>query len=333
MPFATLPRRATSPRTTSRRATSRRATSPRVTSRRLTVLLPVLACAVLAAFTACAPEDSATGGQAGATPSKQPKASGTTSPSPRGCAKGDLDLHAPGTLTVATDQPAYEPWFADDNPSSGKGFESAVAYAVARQLGFTASEVTWTRVRFNNAIQPGPKDFDFDINEFTITDQRKKAVDFSSSYYDATQAVVALKSSPIANAKSVAGLKDAKLGAQVNTTSYDVINDVVQPARQAQVFRSNDDARQALANGSIDGLVVDLPTAFYMTAAQLEGATIVGQLEQKSGTPEQFGLVLDKGSPLTACVTRAVDALRDDGTLEELAKTWLADVAGAPVLN
>ncbi|MET9019879.1 ABC transporter substrate-binding protein [Actinopolymorpha sp. NPDC004070] len=302
-------------------------------SRRLAVLLPALACAVLATFTACAPEDGATGGQDGATSTKQPKASGTASPTAGGCAKGDLDLHTPGTLTVATDQPAYEPWFADDDPTSGKGFESAVAYAVARQLGFAASEVTWTRVRFNNAIQPGPKDFDFDINEFTITDQRKKAVDFSSSYYDATQAVVALKSSPIANAKSVAGLKSAKLGAQVNTTSYEVINAVVQPSKQAQVFRSNDDARQALSNGSIDGLVVDLPTAFYMTAAQLKGATIVGQLEQKSGTPEQFGLVLDKGSPLTACVTRAVDALRADGTLDDLAKTWLADVAGAPVLN
>ncbi|MFD2082948.1 polar amino acid transport system substrate-binding protein [Actinopolymorpha cephalotaxi] len=308
-------------------------TSRRGPRHRLAVLVSALACAVLAALTACAPEDSATGGQAGGTPTKSAKATGSATPTADGCAKSDLDLHTPGTLTVATDQPAYEPWFADDNPTSGKGFESAVAYAVARKLGFAASEVTWTRVRFNNAIQPGPKDFDFDINEFTITDQRKKAVDFSSSYYDATQAVVALKSAPIAKAKSVPDLKDAKLGAQVNTTSYDVINDVVQPSKQAQVFRSNDDARQALSNGSIDGLVVDLPTAFYMTAAQLENATIVGQLKQKSGTPEQFGLVLDKGSPLTACVTRAVDALRTDGTLDELAKTWLADVAGAPVLN
>ncbi|MGW5359040.1 ABC transporter substrate-binding protein [Actinopolymorpha pittospori] len=305
---------------------------PRTRSdRRIATLTALVALTGLAtALTACAPEKSSidSGGEPAATsPGPSASATGAT------CAKDSLDLHTAGTLTIATDQPAYEPWFADDDPSSGKGFESAVAYAVAKKLGFSAAEVTWTRVRFNNAIQPGPKDFDFDINEFTITDERREAVDFSSSYYDATQAVVALKSSKIANATSVADLQDAQLGAQVNTTSYNVITDVVRPTRQPRVYPNNDNARQSLANGAIDGLVVDLPTAFYMTGAQLENATIVGQIEQRSGTPEQFGLVLDKGSPLTGCVTRAVDALRADGTLDKLADTWLADVADAPVLR
>jgi polar amino acid transport system substrate-binding protein len=293
------------------------------TDRRIATLALV---AGLAALAACAPEETPTA-------TDETTAPASASPAARSCDKDDLDLHTPGTLTIATDQPAYEPWYVDDDPANGRGFEAAVAYAVAEQLGFSRDEVTWTRVRFTNAIAPGPKDFDFDINQFTITDERRKAVDFSSPYYDATQAVIALESSPIANATSAADLRDARLGAQVNTTSYDVITDIIKPTQQPQVFPSNDNARQALQNGTIDGLLVDLPTAFYMTAAQLEGATIVGQFEQTSGTPEQFGLVLDKGSPLTPCVSQAVDALRADGTLDDLAERWLADVADAPVLR
>jgi polar amino acid transport system substrate-binding protein len=276
--------------------------------------------AAVGALVACAPESDDT-----TTP--------TQSASADQCAKASLQTVAKGKLTIATDQPAYEPWFVDDKPENGKGFESSVAYAVAKQLGFATNEVTWTRVRFNNAIQPGPKDFDFDINQFTITDERKKAVDFSSSYYDATQAVIALKSSKIAGAKSLADLKDGVLGAQVNTTSYNVVTDVIKPSKQPQVFPSNDNAKQALQNGSIDGLVVDLPTAFYMTGAEIENSLIIGQVEQTAGESEQFGLVLDKGSPLTPCVTKAVDALRSDGTLDDLSAQWLADVAGAPVLK
>ncbi|WP_020578363.1 ABC transporter substrate-binding protein [Actinopolymorpha alba] len=286
----------------------------------------------LAALAACAPEDNSTSDAGG--PSKE--ASGSASPSAStaaACAKESLRTRTPGKLTIATDQPAYEPWFVDDDPTNGKGFESAVAYAVAEELGFARSDVTWARVRFNAAIQPGPKDFDFDVNEFTITEQRKKAVDFSTPYYDATQAVIALKSSKIAKAGSVAALKNARLGAQVNTTSYNVITDVVKPTVEPRVYPNNDNAKQSLQNGAIDGLVVDLPTAFYMTSAEIENSVIVGQIEQQAGTPEQFGLVLDKGSPLTTCVSAAVDALREDGTLKQLADQWLADVAGAPVLR
>jgi polar amino acid transport system substrate-binding protein len=282
--------------------------------------------AAVATFAACAPEE---GSRTDASAPPDSSASATAGM----CAKDSLQTRTKGKLTVATDQPAYEPWFVDDKPDNRKGFESAVAYAVADELGFAANEVTWIRVRFNNAIQPGPKDFDFDINEFTITDERKKAVDFSSSYYDATQAVIALKSSKLAGAKSIADLKNGLLGAQVNTTSYNVITDVIKPGKQPQVFPSNDNAKRALQNGSIDALVVDLPTAFYMTGAEIENSVIIGQVEQVAGESEQFGLVLDKGSPLTPCVTKAVDSLRSKGTLEALSKQWLADVAGAPVLK
>lgn len=286
-----------------------------------------LAAATLAAVAACAPEDSST-----SAPTTQPSATAPTESSDP-CAKDGLPVRTKGKLTIATDQPVYEPWFQDDKPESGKGFEGAVAYAVAKQMGFEQADVAWARVKFNNAIQPGPKAFDFDINEFSITEDRKKAVDFSSPYYDVSQAVIAMADSKIANAKSLADLKDARLGAQVSTTSYSVITDLVKPTVEPRVFPNNDNAKQSLQNGQIDGLVVDLPTAFFMTGAEIEGSKIVGQFETGQGTPEQFGLVLDKDSPLTTCVSKAVDALREDGTLDDLAQEWLADVAGAPVLG
>ncbi|GAB7042315.1 ABC transporter substrate-binding protein [Catenuloplanes niger JCM 9533] len=275
--------------------------------------------ATVAGVAACAPEES--GGDA------TPAASAGQS-----CDPASLKTLTAGKLTIGTDQPAYEPWFSDDKPESGEGFESAVAYAVATELGYTKENVVWTRVRFDSAIAPGPKTFDIDINQFSITEERRKAVDFSSPYYLVRQAIVAKNSSPIAGVTDLAGLKDAKLGAQVGTTSYQAITDLVKPSQQAQVFNSNDDAKQALENGTIDGLVVDLPTAFYMTAAELTDAKIVGQFPQV-GTPEGFGIVLDKGSSLTGCVTQAVDALRTDGTLTALEKQWLAQVAGAPELS
>jgi polar amino acid transport system substrate-binding protein len=249
------------------------------------------------------------------------------------CQKANLTTRTPGKLTIGTDDPAYEPWFRGNKPDSGEGFESAVAYAVANQLGFARGDVTWTRVTFNNAIAPGPKSFDFDINQFSITDERKQAVDFSSPYYDVRQTVIATRSSKIAGAKSLADLANAKLGAQVGTTSYQAITDVIKPTAQPNVYNTNDDAKKALENGQIDGLVVDLPTAFFMTAAELTDGVIVGQVPQVGGTPEQFGLVLDKGSPLTACVSRAVDRLRASGMLAALEKQWLAQVAGAAELT
>ncbi len=250
-----------------------------------------------------------------------------------GCAPAGLATVAAGKLTVATDDPAYPPWFADNKPESGEGFESAVAYAVAAKLGYTREQVVWTRVTFNSAIAPGSKSFDFDINQFSVTEERKNAVDFSSPYYDVSQTVITIKGSKIDGAKSLAALKDAKLGAQVGTTSYRAITEVIKPTAPPAVFNNNDDAKQQLGNGTVDGIVVDLPTAFYMTAAELDNGVIVGQVPQPSGQPEQFALVLDKGSKLTACVSGAVDALRKDGTLTSLQAKWLAGVSGAPTLG
>ncbi|GCB50332.1 ABC transporter substrate-binding protein [Streptomyces sp. NL15-2K] len=249
------------------------------------------------------------------------------------CAKGKLGTKTSGKLTVATDEPAYEPWFKDDKPANGEGFESAVAYAVAKQLGYDKSAVVWQSVPFNKAFAPGEKTFDFDINQVSISDERKKAVDFSSGYYDVRQAVIALKDSKAAKAKSIADLKDVKLGAQVGTTSLNYINDVVRPKQQAAAYAKNDQAKSALQNGQVDAIVVDLPTAFYITSAEVTDAKIVGQFENQGGTPEQFGLVLDKGSALTSCVTDAVDALREDGTLAKLEQQWLSDAVDAPVLK
>jgi polar amino acid transport system substrate-binding protein len=243
-----------------------------------------------------------------------------------------MKTHAGGVLTVATDEPVYEPWFVDDKPENGKGFESAVAYAVADKLGYGKDKVTWVRAHFDSVISPAPKEFDFDINEFSITPDRAKVVDFSSGYYDVAQAVVTTKSSKIADATSIADLQDAKLGAQIGTTSLDAINDQIKPTSDPSVFQTNDAAVKALQNGQIDGLVTDLPTAFYMTSAQLDDGLIVGQLAVNETNPEQFGLLLEKGSSLTECVSAAVDALRADGTLAALEKQWLTE-AGAPVLK
>jgi len=278
------------------------------------------AAALLAALSACAPADDTTGASASASPTENP------------CPPGNLSTRTAGKLTIGTDNPAYDPWFSDNKPANGKGFESAVAYQVAQRLGYPAANVVWTQVPFNNAIAPGPKSYDMDINQFSITDERKQAVDFSSPYYLVRQTVITVKGTKIAGATTIADLRESKLGAQVGTTSYQAITDLIKPSTKPQVFNSNDDAKKALQNGTIDGLVVDLPTAFYMTGAELTDGLIVGQLPQV-GVPEQFGIVLDKGSPLTGCVKQAVDQLRQDGTLAVLEKTWLAGTGGAPELQ
>ncbi|MEE6310226.1 ABC transporter substrate-binding protein [Plantactinospora veratri] len=265
---------------------------------------------VLAALVGCAPQN-------------QP----APNPAQAACTKAELKTRTPGKLTVATDDPAYAPWFADNLPGNGKGFESAVAYEVAKQLGFARIDVQWVRVKFDTAIAPGPKEFDFDINQFSITDERKQAVDFTSPYYLVRQAVVAGKGSRITGKTRLADLQGAKLGAQVGSTSYQAITDVIKPTVKPQVYNTNDDAKKALQNGQLDGIVVDLPTAFYITSAEVKDATIVGQLPQV-GLPEAFGLLLDKDSPLTGCVSGAVDALRANGTLGNLERTWLSEVAG-----
>jgi polar amino acid transport system substrate-binding protein len=236
------------------------------------------------------------------------------------------------TLTIATSEPAFEPWMVDNDPANGKGFESAVAYAVADRLGYEPGQVTWTRVGFDEAIAK-PDGFDFDINQFTITEDRKKQVDFSSGYYTVAQTVITVAGSPISGATTIAALKDAKLGAMNGTTSLQAINSTIAPTTPPQIFDDNALGAQALQNGQIDGLVVDLPTAFYMTGAQLTDGKVVGQLKAESGDAEQLGLLLAKDSPLTPCVTAAVDSLRADGTLDALAEQWLSSPETAPVLN
>jgi polar amino acid transport system substrate-binding protein len=273
----------------------------------------------------------------GACGSSTPEAStgapaGTGTAAADACAKSSLTLVAPGTLTVGTDKPAYEPWFSGDDPSNGKGYESAVAYAIADKLGYAKDKVTWVVAPFNTVITPGEKAFDMDLNQVSISDERKNAVDFSSGYYDVRQAVITYKGSPIDGTTSVADLKDAKLGAQVGTTSYIAVKEQIKPDQTIAVFDTNDLAVQALKNKQIDGIVADLPTAFYMTAAQLDDGVIVGQLPAEGSTPEQFGAVLDKGSPLTTCISQAVDALRADGTLDTLVSQWLS-TQGAPELK
>jgi polar amino acid transport system substrate-binding protein len=249
------------------------------------------------------------------------------------CSPENLETITPGTLTIATDEPVFEPWFVDNDPANGQGFEGQIAAAVADELGFGPDQVEWVRVPFNAAIQPGPKTFDFDINEFSITDERREAVDFSSPYYDVTQAVIAMEDSPAADATSLADLAEVKIGAQVGTTSLSAIEEVIQPSVEPGVYNTNDDAKAALVAGQIDALVLDLPTAFFVTAAEIEGSTLVGQLPQGEGEVEQFGLVLDKGSPLTECVSAAVDNLSAEGVLEDAEESWLTQNAGAPVLE
>jgi len=244
-----------------------------------------------------------------------------------------LETVTPGKLTIGTGQPAYEPWVVGDKPESGKGFEAAVAYAVAAKLGFAKKDVFWVRTTFDEAIAPGAKNFDFNLQQFSITPERKKSVDFSSPYYSTTQTVITIKGSKAYDVTSIAGLKDLVIGAASGTTSYTAITDVIKPKTQAQAFNSNDDAVAALKSGQIDALVVDLPTAIYETAADLTGGKIIGQLAGTTAGGDEFGLVLDKGSKLTAKVSAAVDALRKDGTLAKLETKWLADYAQAPVLK
>ena len=246
------------------------------------------------------------------------------------CEKADLATVADGVLTIATGEPAYYPWVIDDAPESGEGFEAAVAYAVATQLGFSKDEVKWVRTTFDSAVTPGEKNFDFNLQQFSITEERKAAVDFSSPYYTAPQAIVSFKGSKIDGKTSFAELKDAKLGAAVGTTSLDAIE--TQLGLKASVFNDNAAGVSALKNKQIDGLVVDLPTAFYLSGVEVENGIIVGQLPS-SGSGDQFGLLLTKGSALTSCVSGAVDAITADGTLASITDTWLATNTGSPVLK
>jgi polar amino acid transport system substrate-binding protein len=236
------------------------------------------------------------------------------------------------TLTIGTGNPAYSPWVDNDAPESKEGFEAAIAYAVAEELGFADTAVKWVRTGFDEAIQPGVKNFDFNLQQYTITDERKKTVSFSDSYYTTNQAVVALAGSPAIGATTVASMKDVKFGAQAGTTSLDFITNVIKPTTEPYVYDDNAGAKAALEAKQIDAVVVDLPTAFYIAAAELTDATVVGQFPASlSTTPDNFGLVFDLNNELVGCVNTALATLKDDGTLAAIEKTWLSDKTNAPV--
>lgn len=293
--------------------------------RRFALVTAAAASALLLA--ACAQETSGGSATSAApTPTETPTSSSpTASPTetPDECAIESLNLITPGQLTIGTDSPAYPPYFEDDDPSNGKGFESAVAYAVAEGLGFSADQVEWVVVPFNSSYAPGAKAFDFDINQISITPERAEVVTFSEGYYTVNQAVIALDNSPIANATTLAELKDAKLGAQVGTTSLAYIEDFVQPTQEPFVYNDTNDAKSALRNGQIDGIVVDLPTAYYITAVEIPKGKIVGQFPAVDGG-EQFGLLFQKDNPLVTCVDKVLTELKASGELQAIQDAWLA---------
>lgn len=296
---------------------------------RLRGSLAVAALPLLLASVACAPESD---GESTATDRAASDTSAGSSAPADACAKESLPLVASdGMLTIGTDSPAYEPWFVDNDPSNGKGFESAVAYAVAEQMGFSADEVMWVKVPFNNSYAPGPKKFDFDINQISITPARAEVVDFSDGYYSAAQAVIVLKKDG-ATPTSLADLETLKLGAQTGTTSLTAIRDQIQPDSDPLVFQNTNAAKQALLNGQVDAIVADLPTAFYITAVEIPGSTLAGQF-QATGEQEEFGMLFEKGNALVPCVNEALAALEGDGTLAQLEQEWLSDTVDVPVLE
>lgn len=287
-----------------------------------TALLAGAAALIALAASACAPKANTTAAAASATGS-----------SASACSTGSLDLYKQGQLTVATDTPAYSPWFDGNDPSNGKGFESAVAYAVAKELGFSTGQVKWVTESFDDSYAPGAKDFDFDVNEISITPTRAKAVDFSTGYYTAEQGVVVLNKDEYAAATSLSALKGAKIGVQVSTTSYQAVKDEIGPSQSLSVFNTTDDEVSALQNGQVDAVVTDMPTAFYLASAELTGAKILGGFSYDGGgAPEEFGLLLQKNSGLTSCVDEAIGKLKADGELAAITKQWLSTSQNVPEL-
>ncbi len=247
------------------------------------------------------------------------------------CAKSTLPLHTKGALTVATDSPAYPPYFENNKPSNGKGFESAVAYAIAKQMGFTPSEVKWTVEPFDSSYAPGPKSFDFDINEISITPARAKEVDFSTPYYINPQGIIVASNSPLAHATSLADFKDAKIGVQIGTTSLAAVDQLIKPSQQPDIFNTSNDVVSAFKIHRVDAIVVDLATAFDLTSTTLPHTVIAGQFSAPGG--DNWGVLLTKGSGLTKCVDKALGALKSNGTLSQLSNQWIASAASVPVLH
>jgi len=268
----------------------------------------------------------------------------TTTAAGQPCEKANLELVTPGQLTIGTDNPAFPPWFEGgtpegsdweiNDPSTGEGFESAVAYAVAEGLGFGDNEVKWVVVPFNNSFRPGDKNFDFDINQISVTDERDQAVDFSDSYYDVNQALVAIDGTPITSATSLTDLKQYRLGAQLGTTSLAYINDNIQPDQEPRVYDTSNDVVSAINAKQIDGIVVDLPTAFFLAGSgEVKNGKVVGQFANAGGEQEHFGMLFEEGNPLRDCVNDVLAELESGGTLDRIQQEWLSDKASAPVLE
>ncbi len=300
--------------------------------RKLVTFLLVLSLSLLAA--GCGSDDDDASGTTAAE---------TTEAAATDCATESLETITDGRLTIGTDNPAFPPWFEGgvpegsdweiNDPATGEGFESAVAYAVADELGFAKDDVDWVVVPFNNSFKPGEKDFDFDINQTSVTDERDRAVDFSDSYYDVNQALVTLQGTPIADVTSSADLAEYQLGAQVGTTSLQYIQDTIQPSKEPRVYDTSNDVVAALNGKQIDGIVVDLPTAFFLVGSgEVKNGTVVGQFPS-TGDQEHFGMLFAEGNPLRDCVNEALTTLRDDGTLEEIQQQWLSEKTNAPVLE
>jgi len=241
---------------------------------------------------------------------------------------------AEGKLTIATGNPAYEPWVVGDAPESKEGFEAAVAYGVAAEMGFSDENVVWVRTGFDEAIQPGAKNFDFNLQQFSITDERKQTVSFSDPYYTTNQAVVGFADSPVAGATSTADLKGLKFGAQAGTTSLDFITNVIKPDTEPFVYDDNAGAKAALEAKQIDAIVLDLPTAFYVSAVEIEGSKVIGQFPATDGVAaDQFGMVFDLGNPLVECVNEALSRMRDlTAELATFEEEWLSTYVQAPVI-
>ena len=287
----------------------------------------ILAVAAILTLAACAPEEATPGPGDGETPSPVEEQTAAD------CVAANADaLHTPDTLTIRTGNPAYKPWYSGESeagsdwkagdftgdPHSGEGYESAFAYALAEEMGFSEDQVEWVSVTFNKSFAPGPRDFDFAMQQISITPKREKAVDFSAGYFDVSQALIANEGSPAIGVTTLDGLKDLRLGAPVGTTSLQAIEELVQPADGGHAYPDLDLALKDLKNGQLDGVVVDFPTAFYGYAD-----VVVGQFPPIGGDQEQFGLTFESGNPLVECSTMGIEALREAGTLDDLKAAWL----------
>ena len=285
------------------------------------LVLFLIAVLGLALFVGCGSSDDSSNEGSGS--------SGATTASD--CTPEGLGTFKDGVLTIATDSPAYPPYFEDDDPTNGKGFESALGYAIAGELGFNDSQVEWATVPFDASYRPGPKDFDFDLNQISITADREKAVSFSVPYYTANQAVLVKKGSELDGITSLDQLKDASIGVQVGTTSLDAVEEQIQPEADPKIFNNSNDVVTAFKQDQVDAIVVDLPTAIYLRDAELSDTVVAGQFEQEGG--DQWGALMAKDSDLKGCVDQAIETLRENGTLEELTNQWMADSAKAPMLD